>query len=659
MSFIDKFRLPYRDDTTFGLLAFVIFIVPLAFSQFVYENFESVKFSLFLLCVGASLALFFFRQRQKATVLRYEKTFYWLLSGFFVWAAISAFLAQDKLYSFFGFYYRYTSGLLFYAVLLVFIWLLANLLDKGKLEYLLKILVIDAAVVAIITFLQSFGWIFYAGLDFGGVFRGPSLLGNINYSAMFMASVLPLAVYFFSRASSFWTRVYYSLTIVALIMAVFVLASRGAFLAMTASAVVALIFLGRAIFKKRFFIFLLIAGVLITLTGFIVLRVSRPQAISSITSQVDANTTDRLAAWRVSLIGLRQHPWFGSGPGNYALFFEQSRPADIGNQVGIFDDAHNLFLQLAVTGGLPLAMLFFGILVWATIRAWKSYKEGGNTLSLALCASLAAWVASSCFNPVPIPMYLLLAVLLVGMLLPDFSYTEVRFSKILRFSAVLFGCLIFAAGLASLTAEHLLGFGSRAYANGQYTLAYRLTGLAYKIDPTNPLFLVYHAGSAINLRLDPSVFIQDVVKIKSMHKTQAESYATAANLYNLRYFVEQDRQDLISSIQNQELALRLDPWFAARYGQLALDYYKLGNIPLAEQAVLRALNLNQDDFSSWLLLTQLYQKEGNRTGMLDALNQAFKLQPNIPQLKYLIYVTKHSTDVQTVPLQIMERQQEL
>lgn len=659
----NKLRLPYREDTAFGLLAFAVFVVPLAFSQLTYENFESVKFGLLLLCVGASLALFFFRFKQGRISLAYEKVAGWLLTGFFLTAIISSLLASDKLYAMVGFYYRYTNGLVFLTVFLALIFLLANILDQGRLEYLLKIFVLDALVVAVITFLQSFGWIFYAGADATGIFRGPSLLGNINYSAMFLTAVLPLAIYFFYKEKSVAARWYYGLAALALVFAVIVLASRGAFFAMAAEAVIFLIFSGRELFKffKNRFKFWIVGGLLaVILVGGVILHISRPQALSSIFFRIDANTTDRLAAWEVSLIGIKQHPWFGSGLGNYALFFEKSRPVNLVYQLGVFDDAHNLFLFLAVTGGLPMTILFFSWLTWAAMMARRQFIFGNKPFYLALLCGLSAFVASGCFNPVPIPMYLLLAILVVGMLLPSLKRREINFFPIsLKILGGGFGILIFLVGLVSLTSEHLLGFSARFYANQNFQQSLRLSNWAYKINPTNNLFLAYHAGSAINLKLSDAVANPDIKKIVFMHPDQADSYVRAAALYNLRYFVDKNTEDLLLAIKYQELSLKLDPWFAARFGQLALDYYKLGNMAAAKEYALRDISLDRNDFSAWILLTQLYQQEGNRAGMIEGLTHAYDLQPDIPQIKYLLYLTKQAPDIKTVPLQIEERKQGL
>jgi O-antigen ligase len=312
---LEKLRLPYREDTAFGLLALAVFVIPLAFSYYAYENFESVKFSLFLLCTGGAFAAFALANKGRTIIVKYNKYFYALLLAFFLWAVISSIFSLDFVYSLIGFYYRYTSGLLFYAVFLVFLLLLMQLLDAGRLEYLLKILVLDAFLVALVSYLQSFGWIFYSGLGASAFVRGPSLLGNPDFSAMFLAALLPITVYFFIKSGRLWPRVYYGVVAFSIIVANLILASRATLIAMAISALVALGLLWIFKFPKSLFWALFAVAFLAGVGGNYFLNVSRPEAVSSIASAPDSNTFDRFSAWDVSFKGIAHAPFFGSGPG--------------------------------------------------------------------------------------------------------------------------------------------------------------------------------------------------------------------------------------------------------------------------------------------------------------------------------------------------------
>ncbi|HVY67815.1 MAG TPA: hypothetical protein VHA30_02900, partial [Patescibacteria group bacterium] len=292
----EKIRWPYKDDTVFSLLAFAVLVVPLAFSLYSYENFESIKFGLFWGLTAWAGLLFFWRLRRRPAAILSFVPRAWLLLFLAVWTAAAAALAPDRLYAFFGFYYRFTSGLLFFGCLALFSFLLAATLDDGRLKFLLKLSLAAGVAVALISYLQSFGWIFYAGPEAGGLFRGPSLLGNINYSAMYLAAVLPLAVYFFGQSGKFWNRVYYAVAGFFCLLGLFLLASRGAILALLAAFILFwLLLLLR--WGKRYLVWATLAALLALLLGLGSLAVARPGALSTIVTTADNNTVTRFYAW--------------------------------------------------------------------------------------------------------------------------------------------------------------------------------------------------------------------------------------------------------------------------------------------------------------------------------------------------------------------------
>jgi len=608
---LQKLRLPYRDDTAFGLLAFCIFVVPLAFSLFSYENFESVKFSLFLIFSGAAAGLFFLKQR-KTLAIKSQKYFFWLLGFFGIWSFISALLATDRLYSFLGFYYRYTSGMLFYLVLGLFIWLLINILDEDKLEFLLKILLIDALAVSVVAYLQSFGWIFYAGLILGGFYRGPSLLGNSNFSAMFLAAGSPFIIYFFYKSQGLAAKIYYAFVGFMVIFAEFLLASRGALLAMFAALGSALVLLAVYKFPKKYLWTLLVSAAIITILGSFFLSVSRPNAVSSAIITVDSNTITRFYSWDVSFKEIKLHPWFGAGPGNFALFFERSRATEMPGNAGIFDDAHNLFIQLAATGGIPLALLFVFILLLAGYYGLKQLKQSQKPIVLALISSLAAWAVAACFNPVPVPMFLLLAIILAGLFFSSLNERLISFGPVKKVAAVLCAVVILLLGVDSLASEHFLGLAKSAYFNNDYQQAYALAGRAWQINPTNGLYLIFKIGSEIALKQPTAQIQADMAKFLNLHPTQANTYVVASNLYAQAFANSKDKADLNAAVSEMEKAVAIDPFFSDRYGQLALYYYQLGNFTQAKIDAEKNLALDSSNFSAWILLARLYQLQGQK-----------------------------------------------
>ncbi|MCL2884418.1 MAG: O-antigen ligase family protein, partial [Oscillospiraceae bacterium] len=93
----------------------------------------------------------------------------------------------------------------------------------------------------------------------------------------------------------------------------------------------------------------------------------------------DTSTAERLAAWRIALQEIARRPFFGSGAGmqNFWSILEA-------NGLPQVPHAHNLYLQVLVTGGIVGLLLVFGLF------AGVLFRQRGKTLTLALafCAGV-------------------------------------------------------------------------------------------------------------------------------------------------------------------------------------------------------------------------------------------------------------------------------
>jgi tetratricopeptide (TPR) repeat protein len=646
---LQNLRLPYREDSTFSCLSFLVFICPLAFILLTNENFETIKFSLMLVLVGCALLSFLYHQLKNSGDWKFNKAFFYLMAAFFIWALLSTIFSIDVLYSVFGTYYRFTDSLVFYSALIIFLILLVNTLDKDKFIFLLKILVFDALVVSVIACLQAFNITYFAGTGTGFV-QGPSLLGNPDFSAMFLAAIMPFVLYFWLQAKKFSSKIYYGLCGFIIFTANLFLASRGALLAMFSFACLALVLLLLFHFPKKFFLSLFFLVLISLVYSSVFLDVSRPLAVASIVQSADSNTTSRLAAWQISLHGVALHPVLGSGLGTFSLFFEQNRPAR--PQIGVFDDPHNLFLRLAVTGGLPFLLIFLSLLATSGYYAVKKLRTDKDLLTMASLAALVAWCVGVSFNPAPIPMFLLLAVILSGLLV---EYTHAKSFPLvnrLKWAGYALGIVLIIFGVDLVFSEYLFGFAKQGYLNGDYQRSLKLSSLAEKVNPTNQLYGIYRIGGEIGLKIDPDVISNDIKKFTSIHSTQAGTYLEASNMYNLLYISTGNKIYLQSAIDEMNHSLSIDKYFADRYGQESLYYYQLGDLNASKSAVIKNLTLDDSNFAPWVLLAKIYQLENNRSATIQALSRAFKTRPDIPQLEYYLYLIKHQADIKKVPFQI-------
>lgn len=652
---INRFHLPFRENKLVSLAALVVLVVPLAFSFYTYENFETVKYSLWLILTGWMLLVFIFSTRREdgKYLLKYNRPVISLLAAFLFFGFLSTLFSVDKLNSLFGFYYRFTNGLLFYAIWALLIFLLVQVLDKDKYIYLLKVLVFDAAVVAVFGLAQSMGFAIYGEASRSGFVSAPGFLGNPNFSAMFMVGVLPFALLFFYQAKSFAGKIYFSLAALFMVLASLVMASRGAAVALVASLAFGLLMLG--VYKLTFKQMLKpLLGVLlaVVLVG-TVLKVTRPDAFRTVRHLSDQNIALRLLVWDTTARNLVHNPWLGIGPGNFHIFFEQNRGRELSGQVGVFDDAHNLYLHMAATTGIPFALSFILLLLLAFIYGLRQLKSGESFLALAGLVSLVAFAIAASFTPVSVGCFLLIALVVAGQFFPFVRERTWGFSG--RWGPLLAvlpaGLLI--VGLGLLVSEHIFAYAYRSYFSGNYTTAYRYSNLAIKFNPTNYIYYTYRTGSAINMGQTEQLVTHQIKELESLKSSQARTYSVAANLYYLLYKQKKDPKYLEQAAASLGQSIKLDPLFSERYGLLGLYNYQLGRPEEAKKNLRKALSLNDDLLPSWILLAKIYQLEGKRPQTLFALERAFRVRPDLPQVQMLLQLAKNEPDIRRVPIQVL------
>lgn len=174
-------------------------------------------------------------------------------------------------------------------------------------------------------------------------------------------------------ATVFEERRYPLMAAVVILLAVVGSASRGGLLSLVGAGLFLLLlvfFVSRA---KRATKLLAVAAtvvaaaIVVWLTGDVLL--SRFQAIlaADTLGEIDA----RIAAWEMTLAAIAERPLLGYGHGAYQELFFLFHGPKLG-QAGVFDHAHNDYLQLAAELGLPAA----GAMLLALVMLWGLCLHG-------------------------------------------------------------------------------------------------------------------------------------------------------------------------------------------------------------------------------------------------------------------------------------------
>ena len=155
----------------------------------------------------------------------------------------------------------------------------------------------------------------------------------------------------------------------------------------------------------------------LVLTVVILLMISG-DAITERYLQEDAVLTEnpRWAVYRLILIAITDAPLLGTGFGTFADVFTSYRDTYVSN-VGIWDKAHNTYLENALELGIPAALSLnaaIAILAWQTFKGVQRRKHGKLYPAIALATTLTVAVHSLVDFSLQIPAVSLTYAFLLG-----------------------------------------------------------------------------------------------------------------------------------------------------------------------------------------------------------------------------------------------------
>jgi putative inorganic carbon (HCO3(-)) transporter len=276
-------------------------------------------------------------------------------------------------------------------------------LDFAKV--LIIVLVITTAVstsqrLRVLVFTQA---ISVAAIAAAAIWKGRLLLGRLegilgaNYAdpndmalAIIISLPLCLALLFLSR-NKLW-KIFWSISMLVMIRAVFLTGSRGGFLALL--VVVAVCLWEFAIRDRRGYLLVLAALVGVVLWqssgGMLVGRLKGTFNVNEETAAAYASAQARQQLFWRSIEVTKENPLFGVGPGNF-------------NAVsGQWHTTHNSLTLMSSEGGVP-ALILYVLILWcgfknlgATRRLVRG-RTGSSVLAQALFASLAGYAVGSLF----------------------------------------------------------------------------------------------------------------------------------------------------------------------------------------------------------------------------------------------------------------------
>lgn len=613
-------RIPYAEDKVFGFLLLIYIVCSFAIISVFSEPIDSPRMFFWSLLLGLGI-LFWVKNGERKIFL--PKTILILLGGIAVWAFVATIFSLDRVNSVVGINIRMTSSLWFFTAWTATISLLGTL-SKDKLIALLKVASYIVGAISVWAICQYYGLGYYAGMDPGVRPLVPSFMGNANFGAMFVATGLFINAWYIFHSKKY-VRLLHIFFVACHIAALMIFASRGALLGALAGFVVVLF--GLAI-KKQWKPLLVSLITVLVLASSNVLFLSAIRAQTSDSLNNDQSASQRWYAWDNAFTNIAHSPLTGTGLGNYFIAYRQNHESYLSN-MNWFDDPHNVYLHLAVNGGMPLALLILMLLavtLWKLIRPLFNPSQELRYINLFLAASISAWSVAALFNPVSLSNWILLALLLSASLYTEVSPQQFP-ARLSNVGGAVLGVLLVVMGSAFLASEVFLWQATQFSQKSQYAVSEPLAKISVYLNPTNLVALNQLAMSEyFNKKYDQA--LHTLLFTENLHPLSAGVYQQTLtghmNLYQATQ-EEQYKQQVYESMNLYRAAYQNHQFI---HQNLANLYYTLGDYDMAMKEAKQWVVLSQGNFSAWLFLSSVYQVMDRPDLQEKARYSAFRAAPS-------------------------------
>ena len=275
----------------------------------------------------------------------------------------------------------------------VFVAWVLTFLAVTSLARLRRVLFIQAASVAVISIVSMVKGASHTRLDgvLGGIYSNPNDLGFA------IVLSLPFCLAFLLRTGSILRKSAWTVSLLLMISALFLTASRGAFITFLVSGTVSLWHFG--IKGRR--VYLIGAALLIAIVVGIavggplkdrLLAISGDGLDTNSQSSAYGSYEQRRILISRSLDGIEHYPILGIGLHNFSTFS------------GVWRDVHVTYLQIAVEGGIPCLILYLLFLArgFSNLRALGRFTNFDPEVKLfagALHSSLVGFLVGALFAP--------------------------------------------------------------------------------------------------------------------------------------------------------------------------------------------------------------------------------------------------------------------
>lgn len=578
----------------------------------------------------------------------------WIGVAYVAWTALTAATGASVAVGIIGQHGR-LQGLLAIITYFAVLFLALQVIDSStRVHDVARVVAVTGGVLAAYGLLQSAGLdpLTWSAAEFDrrmafATFGNPDVLGG------YLIAPLGVTLGLFFAARDDKARSLYGVCGVLIAAAVVATFVRGAWLAAVVTLIVFAVAAWRARLRPSGSESLWFAGAAAVLVLVIGASVMLGGSDTNVVQRVGAAfQTDRgsvgarLIIWETAMEALPETWIIGEGPDQFMTAFtrhEDPRSIAIAGSPVFADNAHNILLQLAVTVGIPGALLFLAFVVAVLVKAapYSFPQAGGRRLIVFSGVSAAVigygvYLLSGLEQPAATGV---LWILLAALLSPTArSVGPVRAVRIAASSAVLLvAVIVIGHGAVRLVAENSF---ARASAPAMplptaIQLAERSVALApweaeYRRGSASLMRRLVDVGRDSGLAMTPEAAITvgenqlDAASRISPFDFRNSSvlsglYLSAASIISTEYAAP--------AAEAARETIRLRPASPEGYNQLALAEVRSGDFAAAASAARRAVELWDGYAEGWLVLGLVLEQSGETEQAVAAYRSALEALP--------------------------------
>lgn len=390
----------YKEKMNFFIMI-IIAVTPFMYfpNEISYSSLPKFLF-LLLLTVVISITMLLRKSKENYPIISEDK----LLFLYLLLIMLSTTFSYNRLYSLIGYSNRFEGLITLIMYFFVFFITYRNFEFSNKY---FRIFIISTIFLSLYGIIQYFGYDpmpqELARVTF--VERGHSTFGNPNFYGTYLTLVLPIAAFAYLKTGSLIYLISSALVYFSLLTSFTRSGWVGSFFAFGIVLFTAI----KGKFSRKHI--LLLIAILLVITAVVEIE-SEGRVIARLLSiaedagkfieQADGYEdagANRIFIWKRVIPLIFERPLLGFGPETLGEVFSERHMDEVVEEYGreiIFDKAHNEYLHIAVTTGIPSVIIYL-IFVFSILKRAYRYRNK-NIMIIPLMASIIGYLIQAFFN---------------------------------------------------------------------------------------------------------------------------------------------------------------------------------------------------------------------------------------------------------------------